>query len=62
VAQPFATACNSFSKFKAAREWLANNGGAGAVLVALRADGFVEADGESLTLAGAYTRPLFSSS
>ena len=50
MAQPFATACNSFSKFKAAREFVTANGGAGAVLAALRAAGFVEADGENLTL------------
>ena len=34
----------------AAREWLASNGGAAAVRDALRADGFVEAEGPGLTL------------
>ena len=48
--QPFTKDCCTLEKFKAAREWLTENGGATAVRDALRADGFVEADGDSLTL------------
>ena len=46
--QPFAKGCNSFGKFKTAREWVKANGGAVAVKDALAADGFVE--GDALTL------------
>ena len=48
--QPFTKACNSAGKFKAAREWLKENGGATVVRDALRADGFVDPDGDTLTL------------
>lgn len=48
--QPFTRACNSAGKFKAAREWLKQNGGATALRDALRADGFVEPEGDNLTL------------
>jgi hypothetical protein len=47
-AQPFASGCNSSTKFEAAREWLKENGGATVVRDALRAEGFVE--GDTLTL------------
>ena len=47
--QPFATACNTADKFRAARSWLDGNGGAALILEALRGDGFVEPSDVKLT-------------
>ena len=48
--QPFTQYCRSVDKFKAARAWLRENGGASVVLDAMRADGFVEPKTHNLNL------------
>lgn len=48
--QDFVKNCNTIEKFQAIREWLKDNGGARVICDALREEGFVEEDGDTLTL------------